>query len=297
MQGRLTLRDRPIVPALLALPGIALPLFYLSQFVDLLLYPQPLPVGGEGPGIGILILLIPFLIGAAVLLALIPIIFTTFLLRQPAQHRTWGMALTVWWSLESIYLGVGVVSSLSAASALYGSPSQISLSWWTTEYAAPLFGLVGGIWAVVWHNRSSKTDFAKRIVGPAGRVLIGGLVIFFSIGALPLFAIFFVPAIGLLLCAILLFFAPQTGRAIGVVVIVVCAFVGFLLPGQIQDLGGYPVNAYYGFGAAITALVAGAVVAGSGAVGALRQRRTLGEKERPQKGSTNRMWDLPSSGS
>ena len=122
-------------------------------------------------------------------------------------------------------------------------------------------------------------------------------MIFFSIGALPLFAIFFVPAIGLLFCAILLFFSPRTGRALGVVVLVVCMFVGVLLPGQIQDLGGYPVNAYYGFGTAIIVLVAGAVVAGSGAVRALRQRKTLAEKEGSQKGSTNPMWDLPSSDS
>ena len=231
-------------------------------------------------------------------MTLIPTIFAIFLLLHPSQHRSWGIALTIWWGLQSIYLGVGAVSSLSSASALYGSPSQISLSWWTAEYAAPLSGLVGGVWAIVWHSGSTWADLARRIVGPAGRVLVGGLVIFFAIGALPLFTIFFAPAIGLLFCAAFLFLAPRTGRALSVVVLVVCVFVGVLLPGQIQDLGGYPVNAYYGFGAAVLAIIIGTILAGSGAVGVLRHKQTFGGKEPESQAQTqNRMWELPATGS
>lgn len=287
MQGRHPLRDRPIVPAMLAMPGIALFLFILAEFVYLLIFPPPPPVGGEGPDI--FILLIPFLIGAAAMLALVPIIFVTLLLRQPSQHRNWGMALTVWWGMESIYVGVGVVNSLSTASTMYGSPSQISPSWWTAEYAAPLLGLVGGVWAIVWHTGLTRMEFARRIIGPAGRVLIGGLIVFFSLGALPPFAPLFVPAIGLLFCAMLLFFAPGTSRALGALVLVVCVFVGILLPGQILELWGYPIRSYYGFGAAITALVAGTVVAGSGAIAALRGGRNL---KKGQNESQTRMWEL-----
>jgi hypothetical protein len=266
------------------MPGIALPLFYLSIFVDALLFPPPLPVGGEGAGI--FVFLIPFLIGGAAVLALIPIIFATFLLRQPSQHRNWGIALTVWWSLQSIYLGIGAVSSLSQITAPVGSSNQFLFSWWSLESVAPVLGLVGGVWAVVWHTGSTRMDLARRIVSPAGRVLTGGLVIFFSTGAIPGFAAFFVPAIGLLFCSMLLFFAPRTGRALGVVVLVVCVFVGVLLPGQIQDLGGYPINSYYSFGTAIAALASGAVFASSGAIATLRQKRMPGEGQ-----TQGRMWD------
>ena len=269
MNSKVSLRERPIVPALLATPGIALSLFYLYEFVYLLLFP-PVPVGSEGPLIFfVLVLLIPYSIalGAGTLL---PIVFVIFLLNQPSQHRKWGFALTMWWGLESIYLGIGFVYSLSTASGLgYGASVQDSLSWWTAGYAAPLIGLVGGIWAVVWHTGSTKMELVRRIVGPAGRVLIGGLVIFFSIGALPYFWVFFVPSIGLLFCGIFLFIAPRRSRVLGAVVLVACVFVGILLPSRIQDLGGYPINAYYSFGTAIAALVAGVVVAGSGALAVL----------------------------
>jgi len=238
------------------------------MFVAALVYPQPPPSGSEGPNL--VIFIVPFLIAVAAILAIVPAIFMSFLLCQPSHHRNWGIALTVWYSLESIYLGLGIVVTLSSASAMYGSSMQFSFSWLDLGVAAPFLGVLGGLWAIVWHTESS-IGLRRLILGPGGRVLLGGLMILFSVGFLPYFTIFAVPAIALLFIAMLIFFAPQTGRAMGGLAVVVCAFVGLLLRNQIVVLFGYPIGYYYGFGAALTALVAGTLLAGSGGIAALLQ--------------------------
>jgi len=256
------------------------------MFVAALVFPQPPPSGSEGPNL--VIFIVPFLIAVAAILAIVPAIFMSFLLHQPSHHRNWGIALTVWYSLESIYLGLGVVISLSSASAMYGSSTQFSVSWLEILDVAPLLGVVGGVWSIVWHTGMTRMDLARRRVGDAGRVLTGGLIIFFSIGFIPGFAIFAVPAISFMFIAMLLFFVPRAGRALGVLVLAVCGFVGVSLPSQIQDLGGHPIGAYYGFGVAIAALVAGTVVTGSGAVARLRSGRM---PKKQKDGEHTRMWE------
>ena len=106
-----------------------------------------------------------------------------------------------------------------------------------------------------------------------------------SIGFIPYFTIFAVPAIALLFMGMLILFAPQMGRVLGGLVIVVCTFAVLLLPTQVEVLFGYPIGAYYGFIPALTALLAGTVLAGYGGISVL-----VRNSPKPQNEAQNRIW-------
>lgn len=174
--------DKPILPGLLSMAGIALPFFYLVTFLAFFVLPQPpTPQGGEGPSIGFL--LIPGLLGVAVFLVIIPLMFSAFLLFQPRSHRTWGTVLAIWWGLVATFLWasylINSISSLaSPVSGPSSSPGFDPLS--TVLYLAPFLGVAGGVWGIFWHTGVSPRNWTPQRIawslrGPAGMLMFGAI--------------------------------------------------------------------------------------------------------------------------
>ena len=183
--------DKPIIPALLSIAGIAPALYVFYVLVAFLFAPpQPPPPGGEGPGY-LFILLIPGLVLGAAILVLLPTAFSIFLLFNPRRHKTWGAALTVWYGLASAYLLVAVVVGLVNGA----STRSQSIPWYTALLFTPFLGLAGGVWGFFWHTGVNPRAWtlptiARTMRGQSARVMVGGLAsLVCSIFASPVLAI------------------------------------------------------------------------------------------------------------
>ena len=177
-------REKPIIPALLSMAGSSLPLFFLIIFTSALLSPQPFPFGGEGPDPLLILQLATFV----AVLAILPIIFSTLMMLNPAQHRVWGGVLVVWWGLASAIVLVGLVNGASTA-------TQSLPPWYTAVFFTPFLGLLGGVWGFFWHTGVNPRVWTlptilRRMRGLSGRVAVGGLACFvFSVFASPVLTI------------------------------------------------------------------------------------------------------------
>ncbi len=261
-------RDKPVIPVLLSIAGIALPLYLLYVFVGALFAPpQPSPPGGEGPGI--FFLLVPAFAGGAAFVVLLSMLFSIFLLFDPRHHRAWGAVLTVWWGLPSAYLLVAIVIDLING-AFTGTGLQGPC--WPGIVFTPFLGLAGGVWGFFWHTGVNPRAWtlptiAGTIRGMSGRVTVGGLAsIVCSIFASPVLAILpFVLVVG----NIQLGRSSVRSRARGLALMGLVVASGlFLLAFEVVEY----LNAWWEVGprvAGLAGLVA-TLLAGSGLVWSIR---------------------------
>jgi hypothetical protein len=261
-------RDKPVIPALISMAGTALPIYLLYLLVGALYAPpQPPQEGSVGPDFGFILL--PFLVGGAAFLVLLPMVFSIFLLFDPRRHRAWGAVLTVWWGLASAYLLVAIVVSLiNGTYTATGSQGPF----WPGIFFTPFLGLAGGVWGFFWHTGVNPRAWtpqtiAQAIRGQSGRVMIGG-------GACIVCAIFASPALAILPSVLvvgnmLLGRSGVRSRARGV------ALMGLVVASGLSLLAFEVVeyfNAWWEVGprvAGIVGLVA-TVLAGSGLVWSIR---------------------------
>jgi hypothetical protein len=161
-------KDKPVIPALLSMAGNALPLFFLSIFIAALFGPpSPPPEGSVGPDF--FFLLVPFLVGVAAILVILPVTVSILLLFEPPRHKLWGLILIIWWGPAS-FLTVAAVVGL-----VYGA-----VTWYTALALTPLLGLAGGVWGFFWHTGVNPRTWTPQTIawaihGQSGRVMVGGL--------------------------------------------------------------------------------------------------------------------------
>jgi hypothetical protein len=261
-------KDNPVIPALFSMTGVTWPLQTVAIFVAALLSP---PTSSSSEGSGLFFLLLPFLIALFALFVLIPMVFSLFLLYDPRRHKIWGIALTIWWGLVCVYLGVGIVSSLSTPT--YPARSYPFDPLGAAVSLTPFLALVGGVWGIFWHTGRTPIYFAKLISALPRRVMLGGLITFFAAGVLNgYFLLLDLSAIVLLVCGALQIKMPRKGRTLGAIALGSSISIGLLLPSIVQHWLPFASNYWPGLGEGIAAILIGIALAGSGAVSTIRQK-------------------------
>ena len=262
-------KDYPVIPALFSMTGVTWPLLTLAIFVVALLSP-PTSSGSEGSGL--LFLLLPFLIALFALFVLVPMVFSLFLLYDPCRHKIWGIALTIWWGLVCVYLAVGIVNSLSTPT--YPARSYPFDPLGAAVSLTPFLAVVGGVWGTLWHTGRTPSYVAKLISALPRRMMLGGLITFFAAAVLNgFFYLLDLLAIVPLVCGTLQMKMPRKGRTLGTIALGSSIAIGLLLPLIVQHWLPFASDWWPSLGEGLAAILIGIVLAGSGAVSTIRQKR------------------------